>query len=219
ALRRGARGLVLELLALVRLGTIAATGDDKRTGAVGISEAEMQDGKPAHRDADDMRFREPQPVEHVTDIVARPFLRIARPVLGHVRGRIAARVEGDAAVAAREKAQLRLVTAAVAGEFMHEHNRVAGAGLLVIEADAVIAGHMGHRNSLRSDRVFILEAPAPLRQVAGNTGERGDFPFAAPGLQSPGRGRWREEKPMRSEREERIKERAYAIWLAEGRVH
>jgi len=78
---------------------------------------------------------------------------------------------------------------------------------------------MRHWNSLGSDRVFILEAPAPPRQVAGNIGDRGDFPLAAAGLQSPGRGRWREEKPMRSDREERIKERAYAIWLAEGRVH
>src|SRR5207302_8685428 len=98
--------------------------------------------------------------------------RVARPVLGDIRGRITARIEGDAAVTTREKAQLRLVAAIVAGEFMHEDDRVAGAGLLVIEADAVVAGHIGHRNSLRSDRVFILGAPAPSRQAAGSTGER-----------------------------------------------
>src|SRR5256885_5503342 len=97
---------------------------------------------------------------------------IARPGGAFAGGQITARVGGDAAVAAREKAQLRLVAAIVAGEFMHEDDRVAGAGLLVIEADAVIGGDMGHRNSLRSDRGFILGAPAPSRQAAGSTGER-----------------------------------------------
>src|SRR5437588_617983 len=44
-LRRGARGLLLELLALVGLGAIAAAGDDQCAGALGIGEAEMQYGK------------------------------------------------------------------------------------------------------------------------------------------------------------------------------
>src|SRR5438067_11516041 len=60
-LRRGAGGLLLELLPLFGLRTIAAPGDDERAGAVRIGKAEMQHGKPAHRNADDMRLREPQP--------------------------------------------------------------------------------------------------------------------------------------------------------------
>src|SRR5438874_7670590 len=59
-LSRGARGLLLELLTLVGLRAIAAAGDDQRAGAIGIGEAEMQDGKPAHRNANDMRLRETQ---------------------------------------------------------------------------------------------------------------------------------------------------------------
>src|SRR5205823_13044056 len=107
-LSRGARGLLLELLTLVGLRAIAAAGDDQRAGAIGIGEAEMQDGKPAHRNANDMRLRETQAVEHVADVVARPLLRIARPILRHIGGRVAARVEGDAAIAPREKAELCL---------------------------------------------------------------------------------------------------------------
>jgi hypothetical protein len=85
--------------------------------------------------------------EHVANIVARPLLRIAFPIFRYVRGWIAARVEGDAAIAAREIAHLRLVTAIIAGEFVHEHDRVADAGLFVVEADAVISNNVGHRDS------------------------------------------------------------------------
>src|SRR5579862_524086 len=142
--RRGAAGFIAELLALVGLRAVAAAGDDQGGGAVGIGETEMQHGKAAHRDADDVRLRNVESVEHGADVVARPLLRILIPVLRHVGGRIAARVERDAAVAPREIAQLRLVAADVAGEFVDEDDRVAGAGFLVIEADAVVGGEVGH---------------------------------------------------------------------------
>ena len=100
----------------------------------------MQCREPAHRDADDMRLCDAEPVEHVADVVARPLLRVSPPILRHVGRRIAARVERDNAVAPREKPQLRLVAAVIAGEFVHEHDRVAGPGLFVIEPDAVVGG-------------------------------------------------------------------------------
>ncbi len=107
----------------------------------------MQDGKAAHRDADDMRLRDVEPVEHRPDIVARPFLRILPPILGNIGGRIAARVERDAAIAPREIAQLGLIAAIIPGKLMDEDDRVAGPDLFVIEADAVIGGEVGHRSS------------------------------------------------------------------------
>src|ERR1051326_1062795 len=76
-LRGGAGGLFLKLLALVGLRAIAAPGYDKRIGAIRVRETEMQDGKPAHRNADDMRLRQSQSVEHVADIVAGALLRIS----------------------------------------------------------------------------------------------------------------------------------------------
>src|ERR1051326_1927050 len=52
----GPGGLLLELLALVGRGAGTATSDDERGGARRIGEAEMKDGKTAHRDPDDMRL-------------------------------------------------------------------------------------------------------------------------------------------------------------------
>src|SRR2546425_6642390 len=83
-----------------------------------------------------MRLIYPEMVQHRNNVVACMRLRVARAVFRHVGGRKAARVEGDAAEVAREKAQLRLPAAVIAGEFVHEHERRAAAGLLEIQAGA-----------------------------------------------------------------------------------
>src|SRR5690606_24597703 len=71
-----------------------------------------------------------------------PGILRARP--RHVRGRVTACVEGNAAIAPREKAQLRLPAARVAGKFVHEDEGEALAGLLVVEAGAVAGSGKGH---------------------------------------------------------------------------
>jgi len=76
--------------------------------------------------------------------VAGPILGIAGPILRHVGRRVAAGVEREAAIAPREEPHLRFVAADVAGEFVHEDNWIAGAGLFVIEPDAVVGVNMGH---------------------------------------------------------------------------
>ena len=63
--------------ALVGLRAVAAAGDHQRAGALGIGEAEMQRREAAHRDADDVRLGDLEPVEHVADVVARALLRVA----------------------------------------------------------------------------------------------------------------------------------------------
>jgi hypothetical protein len=40
---------------------------------------------------------------------------------------------------------LRLIAAVIVGEFVDEDDRVAGPGLLIIKAHAVIGGEVGHR--------------------------------------------------------------------------
>ncbi len=157
--RDGLGGLVVELLALAGLGAIAAAGDDQRQRAVGIGKAEMQGRKPAHRDADDMRLVDLERVEHGADVVPGAVLRIARRVLRHVRGRIAARVVGDAAIAPPEIAHLAFVAAIVVGEFVDEDDRRPRPGLLVIEAHAVIGRQVWHRFPLCCDsEPLILRA-------------------------------------------------------------
>ena len=91
-----------------------------------------------------MRLVDLKRVEHGADVVARAFLRIALAVFGHVGGRIAARVIGDAAVALAEIAHLCLIGAQVGGEFVHQDDRNSAADLFVIKLDPVVGCQMRH---------------------------------------------------------------------------
>ena len=107
---------VVELLALAGLGAIAAAGDDERCRATGVRQAEMQCRETAHRNANDMRLGDREPVEHGADIVAGAVLRIAAGILGHIGGWIAAGIVRDAAIAPRKVADLRFEAAVIVGK-------------------------------------------------------------------------------------------------------
>jgi hypothetical protein len=62
----------------------------------------------------------------------------------HVGGRIAARGIGDAAMAAREIAHLRLPVGVVGRELVEEDDRRSAARLLEIESDIVARDGVGH---------------------------------------------------------------------------
>ena len=66
----------------------------------------------------------------------------------HVGGRIAARGIGDATMAAREIAHLRLPVGVVGRKFMQEQDRCSAARLLEIETDIVARNSIGHRRFL-----------------------------------------------------------------------
>src|SRR5204862_2414685 len=148
-------------------------------------------------------------------------LRIALPIFRHVRGRVTAGIEGDAAIAAREEAQLRLIAAIIAGKFVHENDRVAGPRLLVIEAHAIVGGHMGHRKSSRTGtgRYPRSARGGAARRRSLNGGAGVPFNPAERELLRAASVRGSEEPTMRSDREERIRQRAYAIWQSEGHGH
>src|SRR6185295_1886812 len=120
--------------------------------------------------ADHVSLVDPERIEHGTDIVARARLRISLEVLRHVGRRIAARVVGDAAVASREVTQLGLPAAVVAAELMNEHDRRAGAGLLVVKLDAVVGSELGHvafyGDESRSLQAVRAAGYAHVRRVA-----------------------------------------------------
>ena len=139
-------GLVLELRATAVFRAVTASGDHQRSRAIAVVQAEVQRREPAHRDADHVRLVDPESVEHGADVVAGARLRIVRDLGGNVGGRIAARVVGDASVAPREMAHLRLVAAMVAGELVDEDDRQALAGLFVVELHAIVSGHVRHRD-------------------------------------------------------------------------
>ena len=110
----------------------------------------MHRREPAHRQADAMRLVDAQVIERLGDVGDRPGLAVHRDVVGNVGRGIAAGVERDTAVAAAEIPHLLLPGAAIAGEFVHEHDRRSGPGFLVVEADAVARGEVGHGSSLIS---------------------------------------------------------------------
>src|SRR6266850_281363 len=98
----------------------------------------MQRGETSHGIAHHVRPLNTERVEHATDIVPRPLLGVTLYLAGDLGRRIAARVENDAPVSAREVAHLRLPAAEVAGEFMRKHDGRAGAGLLIVELHAIV---------------------------------------------------------------------------------
>src|SRR5260370_30142026 len=83
--RCGLCRFVMELLALSRLGAVAAAGDYQRQSALGVSQAEMEGRKAAHRNSDAMGFLDGEPVEDGSNVVARPLLRITARVLRAIR--------------------------------------------------------------------------------------------------------------------------------------
>ena len=111
--------------------------------------ADMQRGGRAHRMADDMCLVDLQPVEHRQDAGALLLEAVLFGHRRHVRGRIAARVESDAAIAPREIAQLGFPAAVLAHELVHEQDRRTLAGFLVIQLDAVASSDVGHVFSCR----------------------------------------------------------------------
>ena len=105
----------------------------------------MQRGVGAHRMPDHMRLVDLERVHDRDDVVAEMVLAVSVRIVRDIGGRIAALAVADAAVRAREMAHLRLPGAVVAGIFMHEDDRRAAAGFLVIEPNAVARGDMRHR--------------------------------------------------------------------------
>src|SRR5207302_32583 len=167
--------IFLELLMLRRVRTVAAAGDGEGKRAVAVRHAEMQRGEGAHRQPDNVRALDAERIEHTADIVAGARLRVALELLRNVGGRIAARVIRDAAIAAREMAQLRLPAASVARELVHEQQRDARAGFFVIQLDAVVRGQFRHLLISSLIVAFYVDESGSLQAVraAGDAGRRG----------------------------------------------
>src|SRR4051794_25412424 len=121
-------GLSAEALALLRGRAIAAAADAQRKRAVRVAKAKMQCRKSSHRQADDVGFLKAEMIEHRGDVVRSARLGVRACGLRDIRGRIAPRVKGDAAVALSEVAQLRLPAAMIPGELVHKDNCGTGAG-------------------------------------------------------------------------------------------
>src|SRR4051794_32174519 len=123
----------------------------------------MQGGKAAHRKTDDVRLVDLERIEHRADIVARPILRIFFAVLRHVGGRIAARVDGDAAIVARKVTHLLLPGTIVSRKLMDEDDRDPSSGLLVVKLHAIVGCQMRHVMSSRIQNADArAESPASM---------------------------------------------------------
>src|SRR5436309_14637028 len=93
----------------------------------------MKRGEAAHRKANDVRALEAQMIEHRSDVGGGAPLGIGDLACRHLRRRITSGVECDAAVAPAEMSHLRLPAAMIPGEFVHEDQRSAGTGLLIVK--------------------------------------------------------------------------------------
>ena len=91
-----------------------------------------------------MRFRDFEMIEHGERVGVEMLVGVDLGRRRHVGGRIAARRIGDAAVAAREIAHLRLPIGVVGREFVQEDDRRSASRLFEIEADIIFGDGMGH---------------------------------------------------------------------------
>jgi len=115
--------LRLKLRIVRRVRPIAAARNNQRQRPRGIGHTEMQCGETPHGIADHMRAIYSQRIQHCTDVIASTLLGIALDIVRHIRRRIAARVIGNATIAAREMVQLRFPGAPVARKLVHENDR------------------------------------------------------------------------------------------------
>src|ERR1700726_5027286 len=85
-----------------------------------------------------------QVIEHGSDVAGGKELRIGGWALRYVRRRIAPGVEHNAPISPPEVPQLRFPTSEVACEFVHEDQRPARSGFLVVEPDPVFCNGVRH---------------------------------------------------------------------------
>ena len=87
----------------------------------------------AHGVPHHVRLIDAERIHHGDHIVAGDLLRVTAGIGRHVGRRIAALAVADAAMLPAKVAHLRLPAAVIAGIFMDEHDRCAGADRLHIE--------------------------------------------------------------------------------------
>ena len=153
-----------ERLEIFQARARADAGQCHRQQAIRRVQRRLQRRIGAHRQSDEMRLGNLQMIEHRDRVGVEMLVGVAVGRRRHVRGRIAARGIGDAAMAAREVAHLRLPIGVVGREFVHEENGRSAAHLFEIEADIVARDGMRHFGFLLLSRAIKLAGNA----VGGN---------------------------------------------------
>jgi hypothetical protein len=87
-------------------------------------------------------------IEHRERVGVEMFVGVDIGRGRHVGRRIAARGIGDAAMAARKVAHLRLPIGVVGGEFVQENDRSSISRLFVMETDIIFRDGVGHLSFL-----------------------------------------------------------------------
>ena len=110
-------------------------GERHRQRALRRIEADLQRRIGAHRQADEMRFGDAEVIEHGERVGIEMLVGVDGGVGRHVGWRIAARRIGDAAVAAREVAHLRLPVGVVGRELVQEDDRRPASRLFIVQTN------------------------------------------------------------------------------------
>src|SRR6185369_1378540 len=116
-----------------QVGARTAARHHQRARQLRVAQPEAQGGEASHRQADDVGARDAEMLQHGGDVVAGMILAVEQRILRHLRRRVAARRVGDASALAREISQLQFPLAMIRAVFVHEDDRMAGAGFLVVK--------------------------------------------------------------------------------------
>lgn len=110
-----------------------------------------------------MGARHAEVIQHGDGVLHRPLLRVGGRGGRYIRRRIAARVIGDAAIAAAEVAHLRFPASGIASKLMNEKNRDAASGRFAEELHPIIGDRIGHRSiSLKTDEPYCKTNPGAI---------------------------------------------------------
>ena len=106
----------------------------------GVVDGHVKRGVGAHGMAHDVGLLQTQTVEHGHDVVPGRVLTVRFGRLGNAGRQVAAGVEGDAAVGAREEPHLGLEASMVARELVDEDDGDATARFFIVETGTVGCG-------------------------------------------------------------------------------
>src|SRR6185312_10699508 len=135
--------------------------------------------------SDDISVADAEVMQYRHRIVAREFITVIGIGLRHVRRRIAARVIGDAAIAAGKIPDLAFPFAIIGAVFVNEQDGKAGAGLLVVQPN--LARLRVRHFSAPPERAAA--SPPPLASLAASLSRGGRINSTPPVQASSPRGR------------------------------
>src|SRR5262245_40175388 len=126
------------LFEALAVGVARASADNRQAATqLRVTQPEVQDDAAAHRETDEVRALDAEVVDQRAQVFDQQLLRVQLGIGRNARGWKPALAVRDTAIQAAEGAHVQLPGAVVAAELVAKDDGEAGAGVFVVEVDAV----------------------------------------------------------------------------------